>query len=242
MSVVSSGVPSPAEVIRSVMAAAGSLDVVAECGRARVIGRHVVDDAGRLLLHLPADSRLVRCAVRATGGVPVVSELTDVAPIAVPERVRAQVRLNGVLTVIGQRHGAGADPGGTAVVLVSLAGAQLIRGAGYAFVGADELVGAPVDPVAEREAAWLIHLADSHPGVVDLLARLVAPQALHGVRRVYPLRLDRYGIVLRLERARAYRDVRLSFPVALRCREDVAEQMDALLRQAHRCRSRRLRL
>lgn len=236
---VSSAVPSAAETVRSVLASADSLDVVTTCGRARLIGRHAVDDSGRLTLHLPVDSRLTRTLVRATSEVPVVVEFTDAAPIAMRERVRAQVSLNGFMAVVGHRYGAGADPVGTAVALVRVSCAQLIQGTSYTLVDADELARARVDPVAKDEAAWLIHLASAHRDILDLLTRLVAPRALHGVCRVHPLRLDRFGIVLRLERPRADQDVRLAFPVALRCRDDAAHQVRALLHEARICRRRR---
>jgi hypothetical protein len=239
MPVATSAEPTAAERIRSVLAAAQSLDVVASCGRARLTGRHDVDGRGLLTLRLPGDSRLAQTAARAVAGVPVVAEFTDIAPIAMPHRVRAQVSLNGVLSLVGYRYGADADAAGTVIALVRISCAQLIEGSAYTLVTADDLARAATDPVAHDEASWLTHLVDAHPGVIDLLTRLIAPRALHGVYRAQPLRLDRFGIVLRLERPRSHQDVRLRFPTPLRCRADAADQVRALLQQARTCRRRR---
>jgi hypothetical protein len=77
-----------------------------------------MDDSGRLMLQLLVDSRLAHSVARARPDIPVVVEVTDVAPVAMRERVRAQVSVNGVMAVVGHRYGAGADQVGTAVALV----------------------------------------------------------------------------------------------------------------------------
>ncbi|GGU28838.1 DUF2470 domain-containing protein [Streptomyces lavendofoliae] len=117
--------------------------------------------------------------------------------------------------------------------------ATLDTGAGPEGVGLDELVLAGADPLAGHEAALLIHLTDGHPDAVARLARLVEPRHLHGVRRVVPVALDRYGITLRLERARAHDDVRLPFAVPLRDAAEFGDRVQALLAAARACPRRR---
>jgi hypothetical protein len=55
---------------------------------------------------------------------------------------------------------------------------------------------------------------------------------------VLPLRLDRYGIVLRLEYASRERDVRLPFTPPLRDATEAPTRMLSLLAGAHRCHRR----
>lgn len=233
---------SAAERVRSIVATATSLDVVVEARRSHLFGRHTVEAAGQLTLQPPAGSRLARTAEQADGGeLAAAAELTDLAPIAMRRRVRAQVTLIGGLRLVGWRHGADADPNGTAIVRLRVACAQLIEGVKYVLVDAQDLVTAVPDPLAGHEAAWLTHLVDAHPEAVDLLARLVPPRLLDGVRRVHPLRLDRFGITLRLEHPRADHDVRLAFPHPVEHPEQASAQVHALLHRARACPRRRLR-
>jgi hypothetical protein len=98
-----------------------------------------------------------------------------------------------------------------------------------------ELAAAEPDPLAATEAELLTHLAGAHGDAVGLLAQLVDRRFLLGVTRVDPLRLDRYGVVLRLCRASGYHDVRLPFPTSLRNPAHGVLQVRALLAQAKAC-------
>ena len=102
-------------------------------------------------------------------------------------------------------------------------------------VDLDDLVRAEPDPLAETEAEMLTHLAGAHGDTVELLAQLVDVRLLQGVTRVDPLRLDRYGIVLRLRRTGGRRDVRLPFPVRPRNPAHAVVQIQALLARARAC-------
>src|SRR5438034_9611642 len=94
--------PSAAERVRSVLAVAESLDLVAGDRRSRLIGRHTVDAEGDLIVQLPADSGL---AAALAGGVDASAEFTDVAPVALRNRVRAQLTLGGRLHLVRRRTG-----------------------------------------------------------------------------------------------------------------------------------------
>ncbi|MER5185707.1 DUF2470 domain-containing protein [Streptomyces sp. NPDC002896] len=58
------------------------------------------------------------------------------------------------------------------------------------------------------------------------------PEPRHGARTAQPVRLDRLGIVLRLESPGCNHDVRLSFPTPAGDLEQLNACLDALLDQA----------
>jgi hypothetical protein len=206
--------PSPAERVRSVLAAADSLDVVSPAGRTRLHGAHTVGRDGLVHLDLAAHGELAREA--AAGDLDVTLELTDVAPVATRHRVRAHVIVHGRL----------AD--GT----VHPSCAQVIDES-YRFVAAEALAAAEPDPLATREASLLLHLVDTHRDVLDLMTRLIPPPFLLGVDDVCPIRLDRFGIVLRLRRRTTERDVRLRFRSPLTRPDEGPTGLTELLRHAH---------
>jgi hypothetical protein len=227
--------PTAAEVTRSVLAAARSLTLTTEGHRAELIGSHTVEASGHLLVDVPAESHLGMEVAHAPGGtLETMIEFTDVAPVSVPDRVRVRVSLSGSLRLADDRTGPGPialrfEPGGI----------TLEEGGRSHDVGLDELRTAEPDPLAETEAELLIHLAGAHQDAVELLSQLVEPRLLTGVTRVDPLRLDRYGIVLRLQRLRGHRDVRLGFPTPLRNPVHAVVQIQTLLAHARTCPRRR---
>jgi hypothetical protein len=227
--------PTPAELVRSVLAAARSLTLTTAVHRVDLVGLHSLETPGRLLLNVPAGSHVGAEVTRAPGGDLAASlEFTDVAPVSVPDRIRARVLLGGRLGF--DRQGAGAE-----ALRFETATAELRHGGRCFELTVGELAAAEPDPLAATEAELLIHLADAHGDAVELLARLVDPRLLFGVTRVDPLRLDRYGVVLRLRRTGGHRDVRLPFPATPRNPAHAVLQMRALLARAKSCarRSRR---
>ncbi len=145
--------PTAAERVRSVLAAAESFDLVAGDRRSRLIGRHTVDAEGDLIVQLPADSGL---AAGLAGGVDASAEFTDVAPVALRNRVRAQLTLGGRLHVVGRRTGEGADPAGTVIARLDPACVQLIEGARFTLVNVAEVRVAQPDPLATHENSMLL--------------------------------------------------------------------------------------
>ncbi|MFB9834974.1 DUF2470 domain-containing protein [Actinoallomurus acaciae] len=227
--------PTPAELIRSVLAASRSLTLTTEMHRVDLVGLHSLETPGRLLLNVPAGSHVGAEVARAPGGDLAASlEFTDIAPVSVPGRVRARVLLGGWLGF--DRQGASEE-----ALCFETVTAELQYDGGRFEMEVDELAAAEPDPLAATEAELLIHLADAHGDAVELLAQLVDRRSLLGVTRVDPLRLDRYGVVLRLCRANGHRDVRLPFPTPLRNPAQGVLQIRALLTQAKACarRSRR---
>ncbi|QKW06680.1 DUF2470 domain-containing protein [Streptomyces sp. NA04227] len=217
--------PTPAERVRSVLAAATSLAVTTQGHRLDLVGLHAVDRSGRLVLHEPPDSQLAAEVRAAHGELPAVVEFTDIAPTAVRDRVRARVTLAGCLT-----------PGvGAGALNFGLARACLEeRGRPYT-VEPHEYDLAEADPLASYEADLLGHLDAAHADAVELLSRLLPARKLLGVTRVRPLRMDRYGIVLRLERLRGSCDARLLFHAPATHAGEAVERLHLLLDRASGC-------
>jgi hypothetical protein len=219
--------PTPAELVRSVLAAARSLTLTTEGHRVDLVGLHTLRAPDRLLLTVPAESHLAQeIAATPEGALAAAVEFTDVAPVAVPDRIRARVRLDGRLSRAAE------DP---SAYRFAIASAALEHAGRTADVEPDELARAEPDPLAETEAEILAHLAGAHAGAVELLAQLVEPRLLAGVTRVDPLRLDRYGIVLRLQRVNGRHDVRLPFPTPLCNPAHGVVRLRTLLARARRC-------
>ncbi|MBK3573321.1 DUF2470 domain-containing protein [Streptomyces sp. MBT65] len=214
-------VPAAAERARSVLAAAWSCAVTAEGGREEFVGAHSVDDDGRVLLQVPDDSALLAAAICAPRGEPsAVLEFADVAPVPVRNRIRARLWLAGWF--VPEEGRLAFRP--TRVVLRPPTGAVVID--------LDEFAAAEPDPLALAEAQLLTHLADCHSDAVERLTRLVEPDSLHGAVRVQPLAVDRHGLTLRIERARAHGDVRLPFHAPADSVSHLTERMHVLLTRA----------
>ena len=242
MGIIEAAAPEPthAERVRSVLAAATSMGVVANGIRDDLVGSGLVRFGRGIRLCPPTDSWLLREADCAPGdGVPVLLEWTDVAPIAMRERVRARV------CVIARLHRPERDPrsdpradsgpdGGLSMVLEPRQVA--LDAAGFsALVNPAELLAVEPDPVAAYEAALLMHLVEDHQDHVVGLARLLDARHLLGVTAVTPLALDRYGIVLRLDYYhRASRDVRLAFSEPVADVEQLGHRIHALIAHSPR--------
>ncbi|MFC1430306.1 DUF2470 domain-containing protein [Streptacidiphilus sp. N1-3] len=225
--------PSDAEVVRSVIRRATSLTAAANGGRHELLGPDLVLVAPGewgLLLRVPADSRLARetaMVAREGDGLPVVLDWTDVAPLAVRDRVRSRVRLAGRLFAPQGRGRRLQD--GLVELLLDVRQVTLDTAGASTLVDPAELLRVEADPLATVESALLIHLAEDHQDHVAALLGLIDPQLLRGVLGVSPLTLDRYGIVLRLTRRHSHQDVRLSFGEPLPDAEQVGHRLHALL-------------
>ncbi|KUM76299.1 DUF2470 domain-containing protein [Streptomyces curacoi] len=223
--------PTPAERARSVLSAAGSLTLTTQGHRVELIGLHTVDAAARLLLHNPPDGHLAaELAVAPHGDLAALVEFTDIAPVAVRERVRARLALGGRLTALGPK-----------ALVFNPARAVLTDDEGSAVVGLDELTLAAPDPLAPHEAEMLARLDAAHAHTVAPLARLLPARQQLRATAVRPLRLDRHGLVLRLERPGSHQDTRLPFAAPATHPGEAVRQIHALLAEATaRPRSRRL--
>ncbi len=216
----------PAQRLHSIIAAASSLALRTPGSRAHLIGRHALDGNGRIRIDLPADSELAGEVTRQRELVAII-EVTDLAPTPVRDRVRAHASLSGWLTPAAVHQNGNGEPELSTVL--DLAAAELTVDGTVSSVEPDEFAAAEPDPLATEEAELLCHLDHHHPRTVAQLTRLVDPRHRYGVRRVLPVRLDQHGLVLRLERARNHRDVRLDFTPALRNPDELGARIAVLL-------------
>ncbi|MFJ8604618.1 DUF2470 domain-containing protein [Streptomyces shenzhenensis] len=225
--------PSSAERARSILATAWSLSLEVAGHRLEPVALRAADGCGLLLHGLPATdvpAEVAAALAAARGdGLDAVAELTDVAPTPVRDRVRARLALRGRLG-IAEGSGLGLRP----------AWAVLDEGGLAREIDPGELSLAAPDPLAACEAGMLAHLDTAHADAVARLTRLVEPRLLLGVVCVRPVRLDRFGLVLRVEHARRHHDVRLAFAApALRPRQ-AGCQIRLLLARAAACPRHRL--
>ncbi|WP_411107216.1 DUF2470 domain-containing protein [Streptomyces sp. cmx-4-9] len=229
--------PTDAERVRSVLAAAHSMTVLADGLRSEVRHLDGADPLGRLHLHPAAPDGNGR-------DLPSIRlEFTDIAPTPVRDRVRARVTLLGRL-LTPYPHAAPGFAGATGFdapstgspdsTCMEFGRAVLETAEGVAYVGLEELDEARPDPLAPYEAGMLTHLLDDHPDLVTLLLRLVRPVPSATVLRALPVAMDRYGLTLRLEERRGHRDVRLAFPCPLDDVEQSGAQIQALFSAARR--------
>ncbi|MFI2609306.1 DUF2470 domain-containing protein [Kitasatospora sp. NPDC018619] len=218
--------PTTAERIHSVLTTASSLTVRA-LGELHHLDTPVCVHGSRLRLRTALDDPLTTAAVAAAEGLAVVLDVTDVAPVAVRDRVRARLTLAGRL-----RPAHLADDGLSVHLRVDVAHAVLATPYGTGAVTAADLALASPDPLARHEAALLTHFADDHAEALHLLTRLLDPAVLAHGPEVRPLALDRHGLVLRLDHPHGHRDVRLAFPEPARDTEDFGHRMHGLLAAA----------
>ncbi|MFF2655667.1 DUF2470 domain-containing protein [Streptomyces sp. NPDC058045] len=219
--------PSPAERVRSALAAAASMTLVTPEGRTEVLPAQATEPTDRMRLR----PLLPPAALPATDGTPATLEITDIAPLPLRHRVRARVSVTGLLYTEAD--------GPRSERRMEFGQAVLDCGGVTTKVSGAELAAAAADPLATSEAGMLTHLADQHEEVVPLLMRLVEPEHRQGVVRAVPAALDRYGITLRLEYVRGHCEARLPFAHRLDTADQTGVEIHALLLAARHAVQRR---
>lgn len=258
----------PAERARTALVTASSVRLgIGGPARTTVLG-HVVDGDGdvvvavderRLPLLGPAEPPVL--GTPSVSGTHGVAELvaTDLAPVAVPDRVRTLVTLRGPLVALSASERTAArtalalqhpdlapttwtddvhllrlEP--TSVLVAESCRCGDVRGAATAQpVDLGDYMTAQPDPLTDVETPWLCHLADDHGGELGELAALVAPDVASGDVLVRPIGLDRYGLRLRVRaRSGAERDVLLAFDREVGCACEANEAINVLFTRASR--------
>lgn len=189
--------------------------------------RTVGPDGDVYLVH-PADSPVVRAATHAEADdLPAVLELTDVAPVSVPNRIRGRAWLSGWLTCVP-----GVAEPGRMMVRLELGDLSVDDLWGIETVSPEDFAGAAPDPLVEYEAELLQHLHAGHGDQMRSLWGLLDEHRA-GAGAAVPLALDRFGFRVRFTREgsgspadRSF-DARFEFPEPVR---DVA----GLRREMHR--------
>ncbi|WP_327366277.1 DUF2470 domain-containing protein [Streptomyces sp. NBC_01217] len=188
---------------------------------------------GDLFLELPADSPAVRAATHAEDDeLTAVLEITDVAPVSVPHRIRGRAWVSGWLTTV---------PG------VSGPGRMTLRlETGEAYVddmwGAEEVEpeafrDAAPDPLVGHEAELLQHLHAAHGEQLGTLCGLLGERSARRCPAhqpsVVPLALDRHGLRVRFcEDRGACFDARFEFPEPVRDVSELRQAMHTLFEAA----------
>ena len=83
-------------------------------------------------------------------------------------------------------------------------------------VDAAAYAAAAPDPLAADSDEVVTHLLCAHPEQVVLLAHLLDADVLHDADAVAPVRVDRFGVIMRVDHPTGSRRARLDFPAALR--------------------------
>lgn len=185
---------------------------------------------GDVILLVSAESAAARAAAHAQDDdLTAVIEITDVAPVSVPHRIRGRAWLAGWLTTVrgtdraacaallAERQPVGellGMAGRPAYVLLRLEVGEIsvddLWGAEH--VDPEDLAAAQPDPMAGHEAELLQHLASSHSDRVGELCGLLGAREADGMTAT-PLALDRLGLRVRFSGgATGSFDARFDFP------------------------------
>ncbi|RKN12664.1 DUF2470 domain-containing protein [Streptomyces radicis] len=188
-----------------------------------VVESRAVAATGDLFLLVPDTCPAARAAAHARDDeVTAVMEITDIAPVAVPHRVRGRGWVAGWLTVArGRAHAAGARllaecgpmPGpGWSLLRLEAGEAYIDDLWGSSHVEPDELAEADPDPLARYEAELLQHLATAHGAQLRSLCALLDGTNASCAEAVTPLCLDRFGLRVRFRAGASCFDARFEFP------------------------------
>ncbi|MFJ8077750.1 DUF2470 domain-containing protein [Streptomyces sp. NPDC096176] len=188
---------------------------------------------GEVFLLFPADSPAVRAATHAQDDeLPAVLEITDVAPVAVPNRIRGRAWVTGWLTCV---PGLATEPG-FMMLRLELKEANVDDLWGAAHVEPEAFTGASVDPLVAHETELLQHLHSAHSEQVQALGSLLGESGgdeagTEEEQRAVPLALDRFGLRVRFTGKRTF-DVRFDFPTPVRDVTELRRAMHTLFEAA----------
>lgn len=220
--------------------------------------RRTVTAEADIVLRLPAGSPAVRAVRHAEADeVVAVLELTDVAPVAVADRVRSRARIAGWLTPVPdgaevgwleergpreehnplEEHGALDERGPLAahsLLRLEVGEVWLEDVWGTELVEPDDFAAAEPDPLAGHEAELLQHLAAAHGTELGWLCALVdRHRAASGVpQEVVPLALDRFGLRIRFSDRDGSFDARFQFPSPVTEVSQLRQAVRALFEEA----------
>ena len=200
-----------------------------------------VTPEGDVIVLVPADSPEARaCTYAQDDDLAAVMEITDVAPVSVPHRIRGRAWIAGWLTPVRNdqravcaRLLAEANPSGPA----SGTSWRMLRlEVGEAYIDdlwsaepvePDEFAEAAPDPLAAHEAELLQHLAAAHGDQVRALC------ACRTGEHVVPLGVDRFGLRLRSwGGSGGCADLRFDFPAPVGSVAELRHAMHALFTAA----------
>nr|WP_033258035.1 DUF2470 domain-containing protein [Kitasatospora sp. SID7827] len=197
---------------------------------------------GTVALLVGRESALHRITALAREPLAAALDCVDVAPVAVPHRVRGRLAVRGLLSRSPGEHPAALFPHhhGHDGVLLRLVPEHLALDdlwGSECCVDPAEVAAASSDPVAAEEAGLLQHLAAAHAEQLLLLGASAldlpdgpprnwpAGEHPHAVR---PIALDRHGLRLRLLGPHSVLDARFDFPRPISHPAELPEAMHRL--------------
>jgi hypothetical protein len=219
-------VPTSAERARTLTARGGTAAVLAAgaSDRSEPALHHVYQDGSTVLLVLEHHPLLAMLELAPRGEVSAMIEITDTAPVALRRPVRGLLWITGWLRALEPQQARQAavelvahrcderllDLGyGSRLLCLHPLFAVLSDAEGTAWLTPADLAAAEPDPLHHLEREWLRHLDQTHPHVLQALARHVfaVPHCAH----IRPLSVDRLGLRLRIEDGEETHDLRLTF-------------------------------
>lgn len=185
---------------------------------------------GDVLLLFPSESPAARTARHAEGDdLPAVLELIDVAPVAVPHRIRGRAWIEGWVTTSHD----GTAPG-WAQLRLEVGEGSVDDLWGAEAVEPDDFAAAHPDPLAAQETELLQHLAAAHANEVRWLCALTDGSVVHEApSRAVPVALDCFGLRVRFSGDAGMFDARFEFPEQVSGLEELHRAMLALFAVAH---------
>ncbi|WP_089227833.1 DUF2470 domain-containing protein [Actinacidiphila glaucinigra] len=224
--------PSAAERTRTLVQSTASAilvipGLVPDLPELMVPEERIVGTDGDLFLLFPAESPAVRAATHAEDDdLTAVLDITDVAPVAVPGRIRGRAWIAGWVTVARDLPA----PAGKVRLRLEVGEASLDDLWGAEQVEPDEFAAARPDPLVDHEAELLQHLAAAHADQVGWLCALAGGAgACRGIpAAAVPLALDRFGLRVRFTGEDGVFDARFEFPEPVRGHTDLHRAMHAL--------------
>ncbi|MFF2326385.1 MULTISPECIES: DUF2470 domain-containing protein [unclassified Streptomyces] len=189
---------------------------------------------GDLFLELAADSPAVRTATYAEDDeLTAVLELTDVAPVSVPHRIRGRARVWGWLTTVPGLSGPG-----RMTLRLETGSAYVDDLWGAEAVEPDAFRDAHPDPLGGHEAELLQHLHAAHGAELSTLCGLLGERSDRRCPAhrpsVVPLALDRFGLRVRFLEDGGCFDARFEFPEPVRDIRELRHAMHTLFEAAAR--------
>lgn len=228
--------PSGAERARTVLTHASTMTVdLLGLGLLETIDRTGIDADGSLVALVGLTSTLVDGV--ADHPAPCRVDAALVSPLPGADRVLDRVSGVGHLwlesdvsagmeVLRAARGGAPLLPGHDSAVLLRMSFTALnldgcpVSPAAYAM--------AEPDPMAAGSGAFVEHLGRGHAAEVIQLAHLLSPEVTRDVRAVTPVRVDRFGLTLRLHHGVGSTCARLNFDSVLRDPKELPRAMVAL--------------
>ncbi len=241
-------VPTRAERARTVLRRASVVEVLSMPDRTDVVDVHGTDPYGRPLLLTRDVSGLAAAAREDPEGLLAVVHAVDVCPVPMPDRIRGEVWLAGVVTevppteltaatmALAERDPAGEllDVGAGQIVLrmdvveIRLTDRLVAPCREPELVDPDDYREAVADPLTDGEPEWLGHLVCAHPAEFAQLCLRLDPADRPPGCRLRPVALDRFGIRIRAESDGGHRDVLVPFAAPLTAADELPDAIATL--------------